>query len=196
MLYKLIAHRGNKEGTKENTMTSFYNAINSGYSGFECDVRTAKDNKFIINHNPWYQNTLISSKNAKEWQKIGLPLLEDVLKIKTDKIIMIDVKSPFIDIEKFHKILEKYKKQNIYVISFHDKIIKALYEKERSYKVGILNYVLNTGDNHFKYDFLCILKAFSNDKIINDYQKKKKELFIYGMGKEKPEDLYPYYIVD
>ena len=46
--YKLIAHRGSHKFAKENSLFSFFNAINENYYGFECDVRQSKDKKFYI----------------------------------------------------------------------------------------------------------------------------------------------------
>ena len=46
--YKLIAHRGSHKFAKENSLFSFFNAINENYYGFECDVRGTKDQKFYI----------------------------------------------------------------------------------------------------------------------------------------------------
>lgn len=193
-MIKKIAHRGDKTHAKENTMKAYKNAIlNSEYVGFECDVRMTKDRKLVMVHNPLYDGKLVRASNYKELET--LPLLSDVLKLTTEKIIMVDVKDPLIDVELLHKTLNSYNK-NIYVISFYDNVIKALYKKQRKYKVGILNYVFNTDEKHFEYDFLCILMAFSNPKIISDYQKQNKIIVIYGVDKDKIKDLYPYYIVD
>lgn len=194
-MFKLIAHRGLKDGTEENSIESFYNAIkSSSYYGFECDVRLTKDHKFVIYHNPLYQGNLV--RNTLYSEMNNHPLLEEVLNLQTDKIIMIDVKDAFIDTQRLHETLNKYKNKNIYVISFYDNVISKLFIKKRNYKVGILNYVLNTNDDHFKYDFLCILMAISNSKIIRDFQKNNKDLFIYGVDKAKIKEIYPYYIVD
>jgi len=81
-------------------------------------------------------------------------------------------------------------------MSFYDGVIRKIFIFFRQYKVGILNYVLNTDHNHFKYDFLCILDAFSNEEIIIKYKRKNKELFIYGVKRNNLKDIYPYYIVD
>lgn len=196
-MYKLIAHRGNTKSSKENTLAAFFDAINSGdYVGFECDVRQSKDNKFVVYHDAMFQGKLIKNINYQTLKKENVPLLEEVLNIDTDKIIMVDIKDAFIDIVKLSKELNKYPNKKIYVMSFYDNLIRKLFNEKRSYKVGILNYVLNTDEYHFKYDYLCILYAISNDKIIRDYKLKGKELFIYGVKRNNLSDLYPYYIVD
>lgn len=195
-MYKLIAHRGEKKSSKENTIAAFFDAINGDYYGFECDIRMTKDKKIVVYHDPMFKGKLIKNYNYKELKSNNIPLLEDVLNIKTDKIIMIDIKDAFIDDKILLKVLNHYKDKNIYVMSFYDNIINKLFVDNCGFKVGILNYVLNTNDNHFKYDFLCILNTFLNNEIINKYEHDKKELFVYGIKRKDIKDLYPYYIVD
>lgn len=197
MLYKLIAHRGITSGAKENSLKALKDAIESGYAGFECDVRTSKDKKLVIYHDPVYKGNLVINTNYKEMKKDGIILLEDVLSLKTDKIIVIDVKNPFIDTDLLHSYLEKNKDKKIYVISFYDNVIKKLFDRKRSYKVGVLNYVLNTSDNTFKYDFVCLLMNLTSDSLIDRFKKLNKEVFIYGVdNKDAITNLYPYYILD
>lgn len=194
-MYKLIAHRGNKSKAKENTLAAFYDAINSDYLGFECDIRQTLDGQFAIYHDPLFAGKLFKKIKYFNLKEHGIELLSNVLKMNTNKIIMLDIKDPFIDVNKFHEMINMANK-NIYVMSFYDSVIKKLYQRKRNYKVGVLNYVLNTNDQHFKYDFLCIIHALVNDNIVNKYQRDNRELFIYGVNHEKLKDLYPYYIVD
>ena len=101
-----IAHRGvvNKI-QKENTIPAFLNAINNNkYCGFELDVYTTKDKEFIVHHNPVINGKFIWKYNYKELKEKGLVKLEEVLKLKTDKIILIEIKDINIDVIKFRKI--------------------------------------------------------------------------------------------
>lgn len=195
-MYKLIAHRGDKQSSKENTLAAFFDALKKDYSGFECDVRETKDHEFMIYHDVLYKGKLFRSYTSKELKLSGIPFLKDVLEIDTHKIIMIDIKDSNLDVNKFKELINKYPDKNLYIMSFFDSVIKKLAANNRNYKVGILNYLLNTDENHFKYDFLCILNALSNPNIIERYEKENKELFIYGVKKSEILDLYPYYIVD
>ena len=195
-MYKLIAHRGEKKSSKENSMAAFFDAINSDYVGFECDIRTTKDGKFAVYHDALFHGKLVKNLNYEDLKKEQIILLEDVLEIQTDKIIMIDIKDPFLDADKLMSVLKFYADKKIYVMSFYDNVIRKLFVPKRKYQVGILNYILNTEENHFKYDFLCLLDAVSSDKIIRKFQVKNKKLFIYGVKRENIKDKYPYYIVD
>ena len=65
-----------------------------------------------------------------------------------------------------------------------------------NYYAILLNYVLNTTEKHFKYDFICILRPLLNDKIIEFVKKNNKELFVYGNYNNNFKYDFPYYIVD
>ena len=140
-----------------------------------------------------YDGKLFKNLNSNE---IICDTLESVLKLNTNKIILLEIKDPFIDIDNLVKTLIKYESKNIYVISFYNTVIDKLNIKNKTYKVGILNYVLNTTEKHFKYDFICILRPFLNDKIIEFVKKNNKELFVYGNYNNNFKYDFPYYIVD
>ena len=193
-MYNLIAHRGIHNKYKENTINAFKEAIDSSeYLGFECDVRQTKDNYFVIYHNPLYEGKLIKTLKYEELKEV--PLLNDILNLKTDKIIMLDIKDPFLNIELFkHELLNS--KLNLYIISFYDNVIKKLNTINKNYKLGVLNYILNTTDQEFELDFLCIMGIVLNKNIINKFIKLEKQLFVYNIKKENIVEKYPFYIVD
>ncbi len=195
-MYKLIAHRGNHQTFKENSLAAFYEAINNDYEGFECDIRQTKDQKLVIYHDPLFKGKLVRSLNYAELKAEGIIELKDVLQIKTNKIIMLDIKDPLLDTDLLSKILDQYSYQNLYIITFHNNILKKLSKKDRKYKIGILNYYLNTEDEQYQYDFFCILNLLLDSNIINKFIQAKKELIVYGIAKNEIKDIYPYYIVD
>lgn len=181
---KLIAHRGLKlNGIKENSIEAIKSALkNPHYVGFECDIRTTLDKHFVINHNPIIKNDLISKKTLKELQnKYHLSTLEEILSIKSDKIFLLEIKEVDLDIDSFLKIILKYPSKKIYIMSFHNSIIKKLIKKDRSYKLGVLNYVLNSEEDYHNYDFICLLETIASEKLINYFETKKIETFIYGI---------------
>ena len=196
---KLIAHRGlyrNKD--EQNTMIAFFDAVNNNdYIGFECDVRETKDKKYIINHDAFLDDQLIKFTNFKDLKTSNIVTLSDVLNINTNKIILLEIKDIHIDVNKFNKILKKYKDKNIYVMSFHNNIINKLHESPHNYKIGLLNYVLNN-EEEFNYDFVGLLNNLTDKEEIDSYLNNEKEVFIYGMLKVRKyihgEECY--YIVD
>lgn len=196
---KLIAHRGlYKIKKNQNTLESFFNAINNTcYIGFECDVRQTKDKKFIINHDAFYDDQIIRLTEFNKLKKQNVLLLSNLLKINTNKIILLEIKDVDIDIKRFNKLLRKYKNKNIYVMSFHNRIINKLSKTEHSYKLGLLNYILNNQDD-YNYDFIGLLNNIVTNNQINEYLNKNIEVFIYGLLKTKKLKYGEkcYYIVD
>lgn len=178
----IISHRGNdNHNYKENTLEAIKNTLNNNYvDGVEFDIRITKDNKFVLSHSPIYKEELIKNKKQKE---LKLTELNNLLKkIKTNKIILIDIKYELFDYKKIafylNKILKKYKKLNIYICSFNYDLI--LYMKEKyNYISGLLvSNVINRGKKYELFDFISI--NYKVDKKINNtlmlWTINKKEL--------------------
>jgi len=192
-MYKLISHRGiHNKKIIENSYEGVKKALDRNeFVGVEFDIRETKDNEFILFHNSIYNNKLISNLYYKELPKY-VPKLKDILKINSNKIFLIEVKN-IKSYDKFINILNKYKSKKIYVMSFSYKIINKLNTINRSYKIGILNYILNTNINMKKLDFVGILNSLINESIIN--QLENIEIFSYGLSKTKKyKEIF--YIVD
>ena len=194
-----IAHRGAATNTrKENTLAAFLNAINNdNYKGFELDIRVSKDNKIVVCHNPFVDGLLIKETNYDKLKKYNIPLLEDVLKLKTDKIILIEIKDFDMNLNLLRKLLDKYLNKKIYIMSFSKKPIERLMINKGSYKLGVLNYVLNSDKNYQNYDFIVLLNFTLTNELIKYFQEEKIEIFVYGIGKKitiLDRDIY--YIID
>lgn len=174
----LIAHRGiwNKF-IKDNSYEAIKNAIKSDkYIGVEFDIRTTKDNKIIIYHDALYNGALVSKTLYKDMKDVCL--LTNILSIKTDKILLIEIKERNIDKNKLLKILNRYKR-NYYIMSFNTKVIEEFNKLNNKYKYGVLNYVLNS-DSKYNLDFICLLDIIATDKIIKNLEKRGIEVIIYG----------------
>lgn len=194
-----IAHRGAATNTKHaNTLAAFLNAINnSNYRGFELDIRVSKDNKIVVCHDPFIDGLLIKGTKYNKLKKYNIPLLEDVLKLKTDKIILIEIKDFNMDIGLLQNLLNKYPNKNIYIMSFSKKPIERLRVNKGSYKLGVLNYVLNSDKNYSKYDFIVLLNFTLTNELIKYFNREGIEIFVYGVGKKiNIFDKDIYYIVD
>ena len=192
----LIAHRGIVNNVvKENTIPAFLGAINNDdYVGFELDIYMTTDKEFIVYHDLLLDSKFIWKYTYKELKKKGIIRLEDVLKINTDKIILIDIKDVNVDIEKLSKLLQKYKKKNIYVMSFFNNIIKKF--NNTTFKIGLLNYVLNS-NKEYNYNFIGLLYNVASFSMINKFIEKGIEVFLYNVNKnDKLIYNNVYYIVD
>lgn len=191
-----IAHRGLvKKEIIENTIPAFLGAMNSDkYAGFELDVYTSKDKEFIVHHDPLLDGKLIWNYEYKELRKKGIVKLEDVLKLKTNKIILIEIKDINLDINKFTKLLNKYKDKKIYVMSFFNSVIRKF--KNPTFKVGVLNYVFNS-TSEYPYDFIGILYDVATEHMINSLKELNIAVFLYALNKKDKyifKDVY--YIID
>ncbi len=193
---KLIKHRGIfNDKIKENTYEGILKAFaDDKYLGVEFDVRETKDHEFILNHDPLINGKLISDLNFIELPKY-IPRLKDILKINSSKIFLIEIKN-INSFDKFINLLNKYSSKKIYVMSFSNRLINKINTSMRKYKIGILNYILNTNNNLLDLDFVCILNNFLNYKLINDL--KPLEVFSYGLISKDVQYKYPsiYYIVN
>ncbi len=95
---KIIAHRG--YGSPENSIVSFENAINHGFSYIELDVHRTKDGKWVIFHDFELPNgltleeTLFSSIQQSFEPNNIPPLLDDVLKKFPEAKFNIELKVP------------------------------------------------------------------------------------------------------
>ncbi len=192
-MYKLIKHRGiHNKDIKENSYEGILLALNDQkYMGVEFDIRETLDHEFIIYHDPMFNNKLISNSKYNELSRY-IPKLEDILKIKSNKLFLIEIKN----INNFHKfinLLNKYKSKKIYVMSFSNNLIAKVNIEKRNYKVGVLNYVLNTNNDIKNLDFVVILNSLINTHMIN--LLKPLEVFSYGL-REKIKYESVYYIVD
>jgi glycerophosphoryl diester phosphodiesterase len=197
---KYIAHRGLKdENIKENTIQAFKKAIDSKImDGFEFDIRESKDKYFVVNHNAFIHNDLIRlTKYITLKRKYNLETLNEVLKLDTDKIILVEIKDMNPNIRKLAKILNRYPNKNIYVMSFHNHVIAKLKRYQKNFKLGILNYILNS-EEKYDFDFICLLNNLTTKELIDYYHKQNILVFMYGVINEEKDLFYDnvYYILD
>ena len=169
--------------------------LSKKYIGFELDIRETLDKKIVISHDPFIDGLLISKTKYSALKKYNVILLEEVLKLKTSKIILIEIKDFNMNLDNLVNILNKYSSRNIYVMSFSKKVIHKL--TNNNFKVGVLNYVLNSESDYKDYDFICLLEFSVTNNLIEYFKSHKIEIFVYGiLGKLKNYQKDIYYIID
>ena len=176
---KYIVHRGiYNKNVSDNSYKALYDGLLSyKYVGIETDVRVTKDNIFILYHDALYKGKLV--KNIFYKDMVNVSKLEDILKINTNKIILLEIKDFDIDVKKFIKLINKYNK-NIMIMSFDVNVIKKVKKITNKYKLGILNYVLNS-DSDYNFDFICLLDIIATDYVIESFKKRNIDVLIYGV---------------
>lgn len=176
---KYIAHRGiYNKNVSDNSYKALYDGLLSyKYIGIETDVRVTKDNVFILYHDVLYKGKLVKNVFYKDMDNVSK--LEDILKINTDKIILLEIKDFDIDVKKFIKLINKYNK-NVMIMSFDANVIKKIKKITNKYKLGVLNYVLNS-DSYYNFDFICLLDIIANDYVIESFKKRNIDILIYGV---------------
>lgn len=195
---KYIAHRGVWNKKKEqNTLTSFLLAIkDERFIGFELDVRMNKEKDFFIYHDYLYKGSPIKTYDSKFLKDNNIPTLDSILKLNHNKIILIEIKDYDLDVNKFITLLNKYKNEKIYIMSFNNKVIEKIFKKTKNYKIGILNYIINSQIN-YSYDFICLLNSTITEKIISKYRSNNIEVFSYGiLNKDELKHKNIKYIID
>ena len=176
---EFIAHRGLwNNSIKPNSYEAIFIGLNSDkYIGIETDIRVTKDGVFIVYHDALYKGKLVKNIMYKEIKNDACKL-ESILKIKTDKIILLEIKDFNMNVNKFLKVLNKYKRI-IWLMSFDSKVIRRIRSISPKYKVGVLNYILNS-DAVYDFDFICLLDVISNNLIVESFKKRNIAVLIYG----------------
>lgn len=175
-----IAHRGLfDDNIKENTIEAFDNAFNNGYEGIEFDVRLTKDKIPVILHDSFLSRVfgvkgLLKNYTYQELldNKIEIPKFEDVISRYNNKVMIIELKEK-IDITKYIK-----DKRNLYYISSFNYDYISYLNKSGYYKLGVINYILNSGIDYSKIDFIMVLDSIYNKKL---FKLQDIEIIIYGV---------------
>ena len=175
-----IAHRGLfDDNIKENTIEAFDNAFNNGYEGIEFDVRLTKDKIPVILHDSFLSRVFGVQGLLKHYtyqelldNKIEIPKFEDVISRYNNKVMIIELKEK-IDITKYIK-----DKRNLYYISSFNYDYISYLNKSVYYKLGVINYILNSGIDYSKIDFIMVLDSIYNKKL---FKLKDIEIIIYGV---------------
>lgn len=172
---KEIIHRGiTSLLNKDNSYIAIKRALqDKNVYGVEFDIRLTKDNIIVLSHDSIIKLNYIENMNYHDIIKIKhLTTLDKILTIKTNKILLIDIKVNN-NYKHFAHILLKTLPQNknIYLASFNKKIIKYLNNKT-PLKKGVLKYKYQK-DN---YDFIMVnYHGLSNIQA----NKTNKEIFLW-----------------
>ncbi len=193
----IISHRGNGGRYKENTKDAILDVLTYDYvDGVEIDVHMTQDKKFVVHHNGLIlcENKSvqlirkIKYKHLRKCQKIDL--LEDILKrVKTDKIIILDLKVYNENRKEWRKLIPLLKKypNTYYLVSFSYSFITSFKKKYPTYKMGYFKgYFMNLDKEKGVLDVcFCHYRQYKGEEGVwtvnhrEDLQKyKEKSIFL------------------
>lgn len=199
---KIIAHRGiYNSKIKENTYLAIFNAFNNkNIYGVEFDIRLTKDNKIVIIHDKTINRTsngigIVENMTLKELQKYNfgsknfyqtIPTLEKILEINTNKLFLIEIKVSN-NSKLFSKILldilDKYKTQKIYLMSFNKEILNIIKNNNVNFNIGLI--YLTNNIKSYRYNFYVLYDNLINNTIINSLINRNKEVFVWTINNYK-----------
>lgn len=150
----IIAHRANGGKYKENTKEAVLDVLTYPYvDGVEIDVHLTQDRKFVVHHNGFVlcENKRVLFIRKQKYRHLRkckrIDLLEDILKqLKTDKILLLDLKVYKEGIKEWKKLISLLKKypNRYYLVSFSYPFIEKLKKKYPTYKMGYFKgYFMN-----------------------------------------------------
>jgi len=145
MSKKIIAHRGASAYVKENTIESYFLAIDQGADMIEFDVRKTKDNILISHHDSSIDGYPIQQLSHKEISHLArkkgfeIPTLEKIL-IFTRGKIKLDVELKEEGYEKtVLELMRRYFQEDEFIVtSFNDGSLVTIKDLFPGIKVGLI----------------------------------------------------------
>jgi glycerophosphoryl diester phosphodiesterase len=126
---KIIGHRGAKGLAEENTKASFIAGLNNSVDAIELDIRTSKDAKLVVHHDPNIGELNIATTDYVELKKAMTELLtlQEALNIINDACpVIIEIKKGS-DITILTTVLKKTKlPKDVNFASFNMPILRAI----------------------------------------------------------------------
>ncbi len=149
MLLK-IGHRGARAYRPENTLASFFYAIELGVNAVEFDVRQTKDKKLVIIHDPTVDRVsngkgLVSELTLKQIKELDIdgekiPTLQEVLDFLDKKVgkMLIELKEPGYE----DRIIKELKGRGIedraIIVSFHEDALRNTRKIDKEIETGLI----------------------------------------------------------
>ncbi len=145
-----IAHRGASAYEPENTLRSFKRAIEMGADMIELDVRLSKDGHLVVMHDEEVDRStnghgFVNEKTLSELKKLdagmgeGVPTLEEVIAFSRGRTgLVIELKEPRTEAGVVSLVKENNLPQEVFIVSFHQDLIKRIKELEPSIKTGLI----------------------------------------------------------
>ncbi len=146
----IIGHRGASAYKKENTMSSFKEALKMNADGVECDIRLSKDKKLAVIHDETIDRTTsgrgyVKEYNMKTLKKYKIPELKDLLKFvkSKNKLLLIEIKEKGYEKKILETVLKEKMSNNVLIVSFIPESLKKVKKLNPHSKTGLIFAKLN-----------------------------------------------------
>lgn len=192
---KIIGHRGAIRFAKENTLTSFEKAINLGCYSIELDVRMSKDKFPVVFHDA--TTTRITGKK-KYIEKLTLqeiknldrdiPTLQEAIDLCKNRVkLHIELKGEGTAKPVYELIENNGIREQVYVISYKDHLLREIKKYEPSLKVGFLfdKKLDNLWEIAKGFEFICPQHRFITRKFVFEAKSKGHEIYAYTIKDKK-----------
>lgn len=144
----VVAHRGETDHAKENSLEAFRQAIQEGAGAIELDVHLTTDGDLAVIHDDTLDRTygvpgVVRKMSSEELRALGVPMLSDVLTLPDCKFI-IEIKHPHggrhLGIEQIliDQLQRTHTEERAVVISFDETSLKTLHQLEPELTTGYL----------------------------------------------------------
>lgn len=179
--FLLTGHRGAAALEAENTLPSFYKAIECGATAVELDVYPTRDGVAVVVHDEDLsrltgtsalvtQLTFAEVSKLRVFGKARIPTLREVLAMAKGRLsVDIEIKKPGVEREVVEAVRELGMVQDVLVSSFIPSTLDAARKLDPSIKVGVL---LEEWDD----EYLAIAESVGAEVILPHYTAINEEL--------------------
>ena len=147
-----IAHRGDSELHKDNTIDSFISALDNNFDMVELDIQLCKTGEIIVYHDTYINGKMIIDMEFKELLQLEADLitLDEFFNIPgmKDAYVYLDLKGNLKVADELVKFIEQkdLTKDNIVIASFNLKHLEILFALDSELQLGfITDEIINDG---------------------------------------------------
>ncbi len=139
--FRIGGHRGSPKKFRENSIKSFYRAIDDGASFIELDLRLTSDSRIVINHDDNINNLKIKETDYKTLfsQNSELLLFETVINDIMPHIFLdIEIKTDDAAVPAVKMLKDKIREDQFIITSFLESVIQAVSSENDKITTGLL----------------------------------------------------------
>jgi glycerophosphoryl diester phosphodiesterase len=186
-----IAHRGNSDLHKDNTIDSFISALDNDFDMIELDIQLCKSGEIIVYHDTYINDKMIIDMDFKDLLQLepDIITLEEFFNIPgmKDTYVYLDLKGNLEIADELVEFIEgkELNKDNIVIASFNLKHLEILFALDNELQLGFItaNNFSDTlycklGQMDF-IDFVCINWAMLDHESIELIKLLGMKIYAY-----------------